>query len=569
MRFHILGLPHTVSNSEYVACAYTQKVVKFAKMMKSLGHYIVHYGHEESELICDEHVTVTTNKDLEIAYGSYDWKKGFFKFNTGDHAYQTFYKNAIAEISKRKQPLDFLLPFWGSGVRPICDAHNDMIVVEPGIGYASGHWARWKVFESYAIYHAYCGLRNVGECRQDWYEVVIPNYFDPDEFIYDEQKEDYYLYLGRVYDGKGVNIAIQTCDKISAKLVVAGQKEEGYKLPPNVEYVGYADKNLRKQLMSKAKASFIPSQYIEPFGGVQIENLFCGTPTITTDWGAFTENNVNGKTGYRCRTFEDFVNAALNIDKIKPKDCRDWAEQFTLDAIGPRYEKYFRDILNVYTCDGWYQVGDPCDFNRINQEERPFAERLAEWIHNLAENISYNTCPNRTYQCEMIDIGCGPGLYTNCINDMIKDHERQDLNKSGPWISRCTGYDSDNRVVGKPNLIKRDILQIDDPADIVLCLEVAEHIHSGLNEKIAMSMKHNLKPGGYLIWSAAAPGQGGIGHINCQEKTYWQKMLSSVGLAHCPKEQDNLLQYLKKGNHMGWFINNCLIFKNEAQSTHD
>jgi FkbM family methyltransferase len=384
VRFHLLGLPHTVTSKEFNACAYTQKVLKFGKMMKARGHEIIHYGHEDSDLICDEHVTVLTNKDFETSYGSHDWRKTFFKFDVNDHAYLTFYKNAIKEIEKRKQKNDFLLPFWGAGVKPICDAHNDMIVVEPGIGYAGGHWARWKVFESYAIYHAYCGLQNVGTCRQDWYEAVIPNYFDLEDFEYSDKKDDYFLYLGRVYNGKGVNVAIQATEIAGVKLVIAGQKEEGYELPGHVEYIGYADVNKRKQLMSKAKASFLASMYIEPFGGVQIENLLSGTPTITTDWGSFVENNLHGITGYRCRTMEDFVQGILNIDKIKPHNCRKWGENFSLEKVGEMYEKYFQDVLNVYTGKGWYEKGSSKDLNALYKHypnsDKPITGNIFDYV---------------------------------------------------------------------------------------------------------------------------------------------------------------------------------------------
>lgn len=361
MRFHILGVPHTVTSKDYVACAYTQKVLKFGKMMTSLGHEVIHYGHEDSDLICSEHVTVVTNNDLEIAYGNYDWRNSFYRYDYNDHAYQTFYKNAIAEVGKRKQKHDFILPFWGVGVKPVCDAHPDLICVEPGIGYAGGHFARWKVFESYAIYSAYYGLSSVGQCKQDWYDVVIPNYFDPDDFLFQENKQDYFLFLGRVYSGKGVHIAVQVTEKIGAKLIVAGQNPNNMQFPPHVEFVGYADAEKRKYLMANAKGALVPSMYNEPFGGVQIEMLFSGTPTITTDWGAFPENNIHGVTGYRCRTFEHFLWAARNIDKIDPKNCRQYAENFTLDRVGRMYEEYFQSVLNVHTGNGWYEPNDTRD----------------------------------------------------------------------------------------------------------------------------------------------------------------------------------------------------------------
>jgi glycosyltransferase involved in cell wall biosynthesis len=113
--------------------------------------------------------------------------------------------------------------------------------------------------------------------------------------------------------------------------------------------------------MKGAIASFLPSMYVEPFGGVQVENLLCGTPTITTDWGAFAENNIHGLTGYRCRTFEDFVKAARNCQAglIKPIDCRKHGENFSLESIAPKYEKYFTEALQVTQDKGFYTIQDP------------------------------------------------------------------------------------------------------------------------------------------------------------------------------------------------------------------
>jgi len=548
MRFHILGLPHTVTSKEYNACAYTQKVLKFGKMMTSRGHEVIHYGHEESDLMCTEHVTVLTNDDLKKAYGNYDWRNNFFKYDKKDHAYQTFFANAIREVGKRKQKHDFILPFWGSGVREVCDAHQqDMIVVEPGIGYAGGHWARWKVFESYAIMHAYYNMQGVGHCQSDWYDVVIPNYFDPEDFQFNDKKEDYMLFLGRVYSGKGVHIAIQASEAAGCKLVIAGQKPDDMHFPSHVEFVGYADVPTRKKLMANAKGAYVPSMYIEPFGGVQIEMLFSGTPTITTDWGSFVENNLHGHTGYRCRTFDHFVWATENIDRIDPRNCRIWAENFTLDNVAPMYEEYFQSVLDVYTGKGWYErhqreninwlrreypkYPERFNYDVMSKEEKKMADRLALWIKTELDPSS------------VLDIGCGPGHFVESLRD-------KGLN--------ATGLDIDERVIGKSYLLQKSLFDMTETAEVTMCIEVAEHIENQHSDTIVDKVYAATEK--TLIWTAAQVGQGGIGHINCQPKEYWAEKLVAKGFVRNTDKENQLLEFIKQGPYMGWFINNLMIF---------
>jgi glycosyltransferase involved in cell wall biosynthesis len=356
MRFHVLGVPHAATSTDYLCCAFSQKVLKFCRMMHEAGHTVYHYGNEASDVDCTEHISVVGSDEINSPddFGGYD---------TNSPVYQKFNIGAAHEIYKRKKQYDFLILMW-PGYQLIVQTHSDLLIVEAGIGYPDGHFAKFKVFESYAMLHAYRGMESVRTANGNnwWYDVVIPNSFDSADFLYSESKNDYLLFMGQRSiggEGKGIHIAAQIAKETGKKLVVAGPgniNKEQIEFPENTEFTGRVYMKDRAKLMAHAKAVLCPSLFIEPFCGVSIESFFSGTPVISTDWGAFAENNLHGITGYRCRTMEQFAWAVYNIDKIKPSACYDWAMQnFTLERARNMYLEFFDSILHVAMGKGWYQ----------------------------------------------------------------------------------------------------------------------------------------------------------------------------------------------------------------------
>jgi glycosyltransferase involved in cell wall biosynthesis len=101
----------------------------------------------------------------------------------------------------------------------------------------------------------------------------------------------------------------------------------------------------------------LPSTFLEPFCGVHVEAMLCGTPVISSDWGAFAEYNLHGYTGFRCQTFDQFVRAIRNIDQIDPSFCNSWASKnFSFDRVATMYDEYFDNVMEVYTGRGWYST---------------------------------------------------------------------------------------------------------------------------------------------------------------------------------------------------------------------
>jgi glycosyltransferase involved in cell wall biosynthesis len=372
MRFHVVGLPHTQTHKSHTACAFTMKVLKFCRMMKSLGHTVYHYGAEGSDVACDEHVQIISRQEQEGYFGRHDPNALYNADWSGNAPYWKLTNDrAAAEINRRKQPGDFACMAFGSLQQPLAaQISPDVMVVETGIGY-NGTFAQYRVFESYSHMHKIWGTQGGYDPDGKLYDVVIPNYFDPQDFLFSATKTDYYLYLGRLVKRKGVHIAVETCKRIGAKLKIAGQGcvqvekfpggqrlrcADGEVYEGDIEYVGCAIGERRATLFRDAIATFVPTTYIEPFGGVAVETQFAGTPAITTDFGAFPETVEHGKTGFRCRTLDQFVWAAKHVRTLDPTYIRDRAvAAYSMDAVKWRYETYFKQLHDLWA-DGWYTV---------------------------------------------------------------------------------------------------------------------------------------------------------------------------------------------------------------------
>lgn len=396
--FHLVTLAHLPQSKEYLSCAFTQKNRKLAKMLCSLGHTVYFYGSEGSDVVeyCENnpnlHFVLThTLKDIVDDYGDgdnrfeigYNWKNQDFRHdlmsNNRMPSTIKFYTSCINHINKVKKPDHFLLCTQGYYHKPIADAVGLFLTCESGIGYRGSVKGWYRSFESAYIQNfTYGSEAPFASLNGNYYDRVIPNYFDPNDVEFSDKKEDYYLFIGRMIKRKGVLTALKTCDAIGKKLMMVGQgavvdsdgtihdidpKEWEYPKSDNWEYLEYADVEKRKKLMAHAKAVFTPTEYLECFAGTHVEAMLSGTPVITTDFGVYGGNTfINGVHGFKCNTLDDFIWASKNVDRLDHYVIRKHAERFLMDNVKWDFQRWFEDLYCVYesTIDtskmGWHRI---------------------------------------------------------------------------------------------------------------------------------------------------------------------------------------------------------------------
>ena len=366
MTLHLLGFPHTETTRAFEWCAFTAKWRKGATMLTRLGERVILYGTETNEADVAEHVPLVSREEQAAWFPGWDPARSAWNppgaWEPSSPWWTTFNERAAVAIRERSAPGDIVGVTMGTSQEPVARALPELMAVEVGVGYA-GVWAPYRVFESWAWRHYLATRQPTDDVR--FFDTVIPNFFEPEAFPAGRGDGGYFLFVGRLFGRKGPHIAAQACQRLGAKLLVAGQGaatvepgritcEDGTVLEGDVEYVGVVGPEERAGLMGGAIALFAPSMYLEPFCGVSVEAQMTGTPAIVTDWGGVRENVEQGVTGWRCSTLAEFVEAGRRAPELDRSAIREHAvATWSTDVIGPRYLEYFARLATLYG-DGWY-----------------------------------------------------------------------------------------------------------------------------------------------------------------------------------------------------------------------
>lgn len=175
-----------------------------------------------------------------------------------------------------------------------------------------------------------------------------------DNFITNREKnKDFIFWIGRICSNKGAKDAIEIALKSKQKLILAGPIEDTSYfnsfihpyLSKDIEYKGVLSFKEKIQYYENAIATIMPIHWDEPFGLINIESMYCGTPVISYNKGAQREIIENNKTGFIVEenNIFDFIKAIKKSKYIDSHYCKKYViKNFSITTMTKKY-------LNIYS----------------------------------------------------------------------------------------------------------------------------------------------------------------------------------------------------------------------------
>lgn len=213
------------------------------------------------------------------------------------------------------------------------------------------------VYKKYNKNTHYISISNSDRSPELEYLDTVYHGIEVEKFTFNQDADDYLLYLGRIHHDKGTVEAIEVAKKSGKKLLIAGliQDQLYYEkmVKPLIDdkqivYVGCVSEVEKSQLLSKAYAFLHPINFEEPFGLTVVEAMASGTPVLTFSKGSMPELIQNGVNGYITRDIDDMAQKVNDIEKVSRKECRRVAEErFSNNRMVSDYIKVYNKILNT------------------------------------------------------------------------------------------------------------------------------------------------------------------------------------------------------------------------------
>jgi len=390
-RIHVLGVPHTVANEDFTVCAFTAKVMLFPDVMRPFGWEIIEYSNGGSTSSADHHVEILSANEFRSLTKRTSRDDPHNADVDNVELLDAFHKKLIATLEQKAwaQPGDIVCHTWG----PNHDAANALPEchhVESSVGYSANPGLAFRIFESSAWMHYHYGKEGKNEGHH--YKWVVPSAFDTERWPPCEASGEYVLFLGRVTERKGIRTILEIARRLpDMPFHIYGPGDVSQWLsdcPPNLTFRGPVFGREKVEVIRNARCMLMPTEYLEPFGFSGVESQLCGTPLISTSFGAFQETVIDGVTGYRCHTLADFTRAIEMSDSLDRINIAASArERYSMEVVGRQYDWIFRQIQDL-SGRGWYSQRSRKFFSAGNQPKEK-TSRIYVFLPYFGQFLNY------------------------------------------------------------------------------------------------------------------------------------------------------------------------------------
>ncbi len=165
---------------------------------------------------------------------------------------------------------------------------------------------------------------------------VKPHFLLPEEEPSTKDRENFFLFAGRLGEEKGLRVLLEAWGDLNLPLRIAGSgplEPLMKNLPPSVTYCGFLKRKRVLDLMSRAYALILPSLCYETFGLTIMEAMAAGVPVIASSVGVLADLVQHGRTG-------------LLFERANPSDLAEkvrwlWEHPTERDRMGQQARREF------------------------------------------------------------------------------------------------------------------------------------------------------------------------------------------------------------------------------------